>query len=177
MSILSLDVSAASTGWCWTGDGKTFISGVIETKPKFNRSERLLMFSQQLTGVLEKYKPDHIVQEDTFAGKNVKTLKILSEFAGVSKHTCQTVLGIDPIVVANTTVKSYFKTRTKETLFLFMCDIFELKDLTFKKDTDIVDAHAQLLYFADIVLEEYKYRFDKEYGYLYWEDYIEEKDS
>jgi Holliday junction resolvasome RuvABC endonuclease subunit len=173
MSILSLDVSAASTGWCWTEDGKTFVKGIIQTKPKFNRAERLVSFSEQLTKVLEEYHPDYIVQEDTFAGKNVKTLKILSEFAGISKFTCQKVLGINPVVVANTTVKSYFKTKTKETLFLFMCDIFELKDLTFKKDNDIVDAHAQLMYFADIVLEQHKYRFDKEYGYLYWEDYIE----
>jgi Holliday junction resolvasome RuvABC endonuclease subunit len=172
MSILSLDVSASCTGWCWTGNGKDFIKGVIKTNDTKNRSERLLDFSKQLTEVLQEYKPKHIVQEDTFAGKNISTLKILSEFAGVSKYTCQTVLGIDPVIVANTTVKSYFKTKTKKTLFEFMCEILELEGLTFKKDNDIIDAHAQLLYFADEVLKKYKYRFDKEYGYLYWEDYV-----
>ncbi len=171
MNILSLDISAASTGWCYTSNGKKFIKGIIETKPKFNRSERLLTLSIELTKILKKYKPKHIIQEDTFSGINVKTMKILCEFAGVAKFTCQKVLGLDPVVIINTKVKSYFKVRTKETLFLFMCEIFELKDLTFKKDNDTIDAQAQLLYYADEVLGKYKYRFDKEYGYLYLEDY------
>lgn len=173
MSILSLDVSAASTGWCWTNDGKTFIKGVIKTNSKLNRAERLVEFGAQLCEILLKYKPTAVVQEDTFSGINVKTMKILCEFAGVSKYTCQNILGLDPIVVPTTKVKSYFKVSTKQELFTFMCDIFEYKNLTFSKDNDIIDAQAQLLYFSDIVLSEYKYRFDKEYGYLYWEDSIE----
>ncbi len=171
MGILSLDVSAASTGWCYTNDGDKFIKGVIETKPKFNRSERLLTLNIELTKVLKKYRPKHIVQEDSFSGINVKTMKILCEFAGVAKYTCQKVLKVDPVVITNTKVKSYFKSRTKEVLFSFMCEIFELKDLTFKKDNDMIDAQAQLLYYADEVLGKYKYRFDKDYGYLYLEDY------
>lgn len=169
--ILSLDVSAASTGWCFTQNGADFTKGIINTSAKLSRSERLVEFGKALNKLLKQLKPDHIVQEDAFSGINVKTMKVLCEFAGVSKFVCQTVARVDPHIVANTTVKSYFKARTKETLFNFMCEIYELKDLTFKKDNDIMDAHAQLLYFADVVLNKYKYRFDKEYGYLYLEDY------
>jgi len=165
--ILSLDVSAACTGWCVTCEGINFITGTIETKPKNNRGERLVIFAKALTKVLCEYRPIHIVIEDTFAGKNTKTLKILSEFAGAAKYICQEVCGIDVAVVANTKVKAYFKARTKSTLFDFGCILFEEKDLTFKKDNDRMDSKLQLLYYLDIELDLYKYRFDKDYGFIY----------
>jgi Holliday junction resolvasome RuvABC endonuclease subunit len=168
-SIFSIDVSAASTGWCFTKDGKTFSVGTIKTLSKHSRSLRLLYFSNQLEELLLFYKPSHIVQEDTFSGKNIGTLKILSEFAGVSKYTCMKTLSIEPYILANTIVKSYFKANTKETLFYFLCEILNLENLSFKKDNDIIDAHAQLLCFADDVLNKYKYRYIKDYGYLYTE--------
>ena len=83
--ILSLDVSAAKTGWAVTNNGKDFIAGIIETKPKFTQAERLVLFNLELVKVLKTYQPTEIVIEDTFGGKNVKTLKILSEFAGLAK--------------------------------------------------------------------------------------------
>lgn len=165
--ILSLDVSAACTGWCVTNDGIDFITGTIETKPKFSPAERLVIFYTSLTEVLETYQPTHIVIEDTFGGKNTKTLKILSEFAGVAKFTCKHTLGIDAFVIANTTVKAYFKSRTKEVLFGFGCVLFEEKDLTFKKDNDKMDSKLQLLYYLDVELGLYSYRFDKDYGFIY----------
>jgi len=171
MSSLSLDVSAASTGWCYTTDGITFVMGTIETKPKFSRSERLVSFHEQLVLILQECKPSSIVIEDTFGGKNVKTLKILSEFSGVAKFTCKFFAGIDPFVVANTTVKAYYKVRTKEVLFYFICDIFDRKELTFKEDNDIMDALAQLLYYTDIELGLYSFKEEKEYGFLYRSTY------
>lgn len=171
MSILSLDVSASSTGWCFTSDGKSFEVGTIVTLPKYSRGERLNIFANELKELLQELTPSYIVMEDTFAGKNTKTLKILSEFAGVTKYICSHTLNVEPVVIANTKVKSYFKTRTKELLFGFACELFEENNLTFKKDNDIMDAKMQLLFFADEVLNRYKYRFDKDYGYIYMEDY------
>lgn len=167
MTILSLDVSAAKTGWAYTADGYTFTVGTIETKPKYNRSERLVTFNSELTKLLETCLPTHVVIEDTFSGKNVKTLKILSEFAGVAKFTCAKVLGFDPTIVANTTVKKFYKTKTKKLLFYFMCDIFNKKELTFSKDNDIMDALAQLMYYTDEVLSLYNFKEYKEYGFLF----------
>jgi len=171
--IFSLDVSAASTGWCYTLDGVTFKSGLIQTSPKLSRSARLKDFADKLSLVLLEFKPSHIVQEDTFSGINTKTLKILSEFAGVSKFICMEVLKIDPYIISNSTVKSYFTSVNKEDLFNFTCTLFELNNLIFKKDNDIIDAKAQLLCYADVVLHKYKYRFDKTFGYIYMEDYSE----
>lgn len=171
--IFSLDVSAASTGWCYTLDGVTFKGGLIQTSPKLTRSARLEDFANKLRRVLLELTPKYIVQEDTFSGINAKTLKILSEFAGVSKFICMEVMQIDPFIISNATVKSYFTSATKEDLFNFTCTLFDLNDLTFKKDNDIIDAKAQLLCYADSVLHKYKYRFDKTFGYIYMEDYSE----
>jgi Holliday junction resolvasome RuvABC endonuclease subunit len=167
MSVLSLDVSASNTGWCFTSDGKNFSVGNIRTKPSLSRGERLSTFSLQLIEVLLEYTPDEIVLEDTFAGKNVKTLKILSEFAGVAKYTCYSVLRLEPYIVSNHTVKSFFKVRNKKDLFNFLVDILDKKDLSFTEKNDIIDATAQLMCYTQDVLHLYCFREEKDYGFVY----------
>lgn len=166
--ILSLDVSAASTGWCVMSD-KNRSYGLITTKPKFNRSQRLNIFRKALTKILKDYNPTHIVIEDTYSGLNKKTLKILSEFAGVAKEACQAVCNIDPYVISTNTVKAYFKVKGKEDLFYFMLDVldFEDKGLTFEKDNDIIDSIAQAMCYLDKVLGKRRFRTEKNYGFLY----------
>ena len=165
--ILSLDISTTSTGWCITSDGKHYKEGVIRIKSPKNFSEKLSIFADELRNILRFFKPTNIVQESAFGGPNIKTLKALSEFSGVSKLVCWEVVGVEPCMVANTTVKSYFKVKTKKELFSFACSIFENDMLTFKDDNDIIDARMQLMYYADVVLDLYKYRIEKEYGYIY----------
>ena len=57
--VLSLDVSAASTGWAVMspafGD-----YGTIKTSAKFNRSERLLLFRNELIKLIIIHKPTAI---------------------------------------------------------------------------------------------------------------------
>ena len=165
MKLLSLDISTASTGWCFF-DGGCFNIGTIPINNKLDNTKMLCIFANALKELLEKYQPDYIVQEDIFSGKNVKTMKILCEFSGVSKYICYTVAGVNPIIVSNKTVKSYFKAIDKKTLFCFVCKIFD-KELVFKNDNDKVDALAQLIYFMDIVLNKRISRIEKSYGYIY----------
>ena len=167
ISILSLDVSASRTGWCFTKDYINFETGVIITTAKDVRSKRLCIFFEELLIILKKYNPEYVIIEDTFSGKNIKTLKILSEFAGVAKFACYYSLKLEPFMIANTKVKSYFKTRTKKALFKFACELFEEKDLTFGDDNDIIDAKAQIIYYIDTVLGAKQYRLEKEFGYIY----------
>jgi len=174
ISLLSLDISAASTGWSYTIDGKSFKGGLIKTSPKLERADRLCVFYNQLREVFYKTKPTHVVIEDTFSGKNVKTLKILSEFAGVAKFCCMFVLNIEPYIISNHTVKAFFKAKTKKDLFNFMVSILGKKDLIFSKENDIIDAQAQLMCYTQLVLDLYTYRLDKEYGYLYFSEAIDE---
>ena len=167
MNIFSLDVSASSTGWAFTGNGKEFEFGTIVTKAKNTRAERLVLFAEQLQNLLQTFHPDLIVIEDTFSGINVKTMKMLCEFAGVAKYVCKHIIGIEPYVISNSTVKSFFSVAKKEQLFYFVAEILEIKDLTFKKHNDIIDAIAQLMCFSQDISNTFVFRMEKEYGYLY----------
>lgn len=165
MSILSLDVSASSTGWCILLD-KNIYYGVIKTKATLSREKRLLTFKEELCKVLKKYKPTHVIIEDIFVGLNAMTIKILAEFAGVTKLTLFEETGIEPLVISTNTVKAYYKAKKKVNVFDFLTDVLE-KPWKYKKDNDIVDALAQLFYYCDIKLKLKQFRFDQEYGYTY----------
>ena len=171
MNVLSLDISTASTGWCVTKDGSLFTIGTIPISTKLDNYERLAIFAFNLISLLNTYKPRYVVQEDIFSGKNVKTMKLLCEFAGVSKYLCYNVLGVVPYIISNKTVKAYFKAQDKQMLFDFICVLFE-KSFSFKKDNDMIDALAQMMCFTDKVLDIYSYRLEKGYGYIYNGGYI-----
>ena len=165
MNVLSLDVSAASTGWCVLQDmGIHF--GVIKTAAKLQNTERLLTFKTELCKILSTYKPTHIVIEDIFVGLNASTIKVLAEFAGVTKLTCIEFADIVPYIISTNTVKAYYKAKKKEMVFNFILDILE-QTWPYKQYNDVVDALAQALCYADTVLKLKEFRFTKEYGYFY----------
>lgn len=166
MIVLSLDISASSTGWCVLSD--TYLNfGIIQTVKTLDRSERLLTFKYELIKIMNLYKPTSVVLEDNFSSINVSTLKLLAEFAGVAKLTVREVLNMEAYVISNNTVKSYFKVKKKDDLFKFVSDIFEFKNFDFKKHNDIVDAIAQVVCYSDSILNFKKFREIKEYGFLY----------
>jgi Holliday junction resolvasome RuvABC endonuclease subunit len=165
--ILSLDI-ATTTGWAfYNAREKKFIRGLIKTSPKNSEAKRLSYFRSELLKLFKKYKPTHIVMEDIYAGRNIKTLKLLAKFAGVAEECSITEIDVDPYIIHTTTVKSFFKAKTKEDLFEFVSELIDWKEAKFKKDNDMVDAIAQLMCYWDKVLKEKKYRIEKEYGYLY----------
>ena len=167
--VLSLDISASSTGWSFVSDeDKRYIEvGLITTSPKLSRAERLVLYRKELKKLFKKFKPTHVVMEDVFGGLNTKVLVLLAKFGGVTEECCLSELGIEPYIIHTNTVKAYFKTKTKEDLFNFIVDVLEWKDVKFKKDNDKSDAGAQLMCYCDHVLGKIRYRFEKEYGYLY----------
>ena len=170
VKVLSLDVSASSTGWSFgSGKYRKIQYGLIKTSPKFSRPERLNYFRHELEKLLLKLKPSHIVMEDVFAGLNTKTLVLLSKFAGVAEESCYSISGIEPYIIHTNTVKAYFKAKKKEDVFEAVSDIFgwDPGKFSFKKYNDISDSLAQLLCYVDKVLDLKKFRVEKEYGYLY----------
>lgn len=164
----SLDVATLTTGWCYTEDGCEFTYGTIKIKSKYEKTERLLIFHEELSTLLNEIKPTNIVLEDTFAKMNIKTLKALSEFAGVAKFTCKKVANIDPYVISNKTVKAFFNAKDKEILFAFILEILEEKGLTFEKDNDIIDSIAQLMCYTQDILNLYTFRAERTYGYEFF---------
>lgn len=141
--IISLDISAKSTGWAYCVKDKLKNYGTIETNPKLHRAKRLSVFKVELSKVFKKYNPTHVVIENGFLGRNVTTLKVLCEFAGVAKETCISVLDTEPFIMNNLTVKGHFNVRNKKDLYTTIVRLFRLKDFKFETHNDITDAYAQ----------------------------------
>lgn len=141
--ILSLDVSAASTGWTFSVKDNLKDYGIIKTKPKKGRSERLLSFKNELSVVLRRYKPSHIIIENGYYGRNVKTLKVLCEFAGVAKLCAMEIMSIEPFIMNVNTPKAHFGCKNKEDVFEAMVSLYGLEDFEFKTHNDITDAVCQ----------------------------------
>lgn len=168
ITILSLDVATKSTGWSLLIDGKLKHCGVITTDPKTDWAVRLSEFRGRIgTLLLDKF-PTHVVIENSFARKNIKVLKMLSQFSGVAMECCVTVLKLSPYVMSNTTPKSYFKVKNKEQLYHVIVDFFGLpNDWVFKKHNDMTDSIAQGICYYDTVLLKNKIRIEKPYGYVF----------
>lgn len=168
LRVLSLDISASSTGWAFSdGSNNPIAYDVIKTSSKNSRAERLEIYRKELSTLIDKLRPTHIVMEDVYSGPNVKTLVLLSKFAGVTEECCLSCFGIEPHLIHNGTVKAYFKVKNKEGLFNIVTDILDWIDTTFKKSNDMTDAIGQLMCYYDSISTETKFRYEKDYGYLY----------
>lgn len=169
MRILSLDISASSTGWAFTSGNGNFEYGTIKTTNKQSRAERLRYFREEFVRLVERLRPTDVVMEDLFSGINPKTLILLAKFVGVAEESCLSVANVEPKIISTNTVKAYFKVKKKKDMFDFIKMLFEMegKEYTFTKYNDVTDALGQLLCFCDHVLKYKKFRFEREYGYLY----------
>lgn len=169
--VLSIDVSASSTGWAFAfGQARGKLEfGTIKTTPKFDEAERLAYFREALSKILYEFRPSHVVMEDVYSGLNVKTLKLLAKFNGVAEECCKTIADVSPYIISTNTVKSFYKIKKKEDVFNAMVELFdwEGEDISFKKYNDVMDAIAQLLCYYDRVLKIRSFRFEKPYGFLY----------
>jgi Holliday junction resolvasome RuvABC endonuclease subunit len=169
--VLSLDISASSTGWAFSfgqARGK-FEYGLIKTSPKFPTAARLAFFRVELNKVLVQLRPTHVVIEDSFTGMNPKVAKLLAKFSGVAEELCMSIMGDPPHVMATTTVKSFFKVKNKKEMFNVISELLEWEEdkVDYKKHNDLSDAIAQLICYIDNVLGVRKFRFDRDYGYIY----------
>ena len=152
--ILSLDISTTRTGWSFSVKDRVGGFGTIKISKKINKIEKLVYFRKELIRVLRRYKPSYVVVENGFFGKNVSTLKALSEYAGVAKECCASITGVTPYVMNNQTTKSHFGVRTKEDLFDVIIRVYGwgYKGLEYKSHNDITDAVAQSVCYFETIL-------------------------
>ena len=84
MRVLSLDQSTRCSGWCCFENGQYVISGVIDmSKSKLETDKRSFEMAQALWKIIKKYKPEHLVIEDTQQQNNVKTVITLARLQGM----------------------------------------------------------------------------------------------
>lgn len=150
-TILALDVSSSSTGYSvikggrWRKESEN-LYGVIKTKSKDTLGERLSQFRQEIVDILKLVKPTHVIIEDVFCGRNVKTLKLLARFNGVAVESVRTICKVEPVIVMPSTVRAFLKCgRKKEECFAYIVNRYSL-DWKFSKMNDVADSIALGLY-------------------------------
>jgi Holliday junction resolvasome RuvABC endonuclease subunit len=148
--ILALDVSSSSTGYAvlrsgrWNKSTKSF--GTIATSSKLTMPKRLVDFRNQLNALIKDVKPDIIIIEDVFSGRNVSTMKLLARFNGVAVELSRRLLKKDPIIALTAEVRAFLGCgRKKEEAFEYICNRYNL-DWEFKKMNDVADALCLALY-------------------------------
>lgn len=84
MKILSFDQSTRVSGYCYFKDGQYVCSGVVDmSKSKLDTQERSFEMAKALWEIINKYKPDCLVIEDTQQQNNVKTVITLARLQGM----------------------------------------------------------------------------------------------
>lgn len=148
--ILGLDISSKSTGYAvlkngrWTKAKNSF--GTIKIPEGLGLGERLTVFKEALVEVLERVKPSSIIIEETFAGRNMSTLKLLSRFSGVAIESCFSFLKVEPQVILASSVRSFLGCgKSKKEAFDYINKKYSLK-WSFEKYNDITDALCLALY-------------------------------
>ena len=131
MKILGLDVSSISTGYCIINNERLSKSkcGLIQPNPRKSYGERLYTFETQLREIILKYKPDEVILEDIFKGRNIKTFKSLAMFRAIAIKTVYEELGIDPISLMASEVRALIGIKnTKEDAYDFIIKKYKLTD-------------------------------------------------
>lgn len=153
MLILGLDL-AQSTGWALLDENANLIdSGLISLKIEHDDlnsiSKNLKSLTKQIGEVIKKYKPDHVVIEFVFSGKNPKVTAGLNMMRGAVLHAMPSKINTvsDHLSTMRKQVmgKMNAKNRKKQ-VFLYMVEKFGLQHFKFTKDNDKTDAMLLCLY-------------------------------
>ena len=84
MKVLSFDQSTRCSGYAYFEDGKYVESGVVDmSKSKLETDKRSFEMAKELWKIIKKYKPDHLILEDTQQQNNIKTVIILARLQGI----------------------------------------------------------------------------------------------
>jgi len=151
MKILALDISTKSTGWFITKGS----CGLIEPDPELPFSEKLSVFRKNVVYLIERYNPDVVVIEDTYLRFNPRTLKQLSQFAGVAMEVCGSrKIQVDTITATqarkhccgnqegNFKKEQVFNYFVEKENFNTVCRRLFNRECNFSKDNDLTDAAA-----------------------------------
>lgn len=141
--VLGFDISSRRTGVAVVNNGRLLKSSceVIEPKVKWQYGEKLSYFKIEMKRIIQKHKPDYVIIEDIFKGRNLATFKTLAMFRGVAVQTIFEEMGTDPASIMPTDARSTIGVATgKEEAFAAITEKFKLQDFNFEDHNDIVDA-------------------------------------
>lgn len=82
--VLSFDQSTRASGWAYFCDNQYVESGVVDmSKSELDTDKRSFEMAKSLWKIIKKYKPDHLILEDTQQQNNVKTVITLARLQGM----------------------------------------------------------------------------------------------
>lgn len=143
MKTLGLDVSSISTGYCIFNNGRLIKStcGLIQPNPKKIYGERLYTFETELKAVIKEHKPDEVIIENIFKGRNILTFKSLAMFRAIAIKTIFEDLGLDVIELMASEARSVVGIKNdKEVAYNFIVKKYKLVDYEFSSHNDITDS-------------------------------------
>lgn len=88
MRILAFDQASAITGWALFIDGRLDRHGKIRVTSIKDASERHKQMDIRTVDLLKEVQPDFVVIEDMYLGKNVASLKTVSQSRGLIMGYC-----------------------------------------------------------------------------------------
>ena len=84
MRVISFDQSTRVSGWSLFEDGEYVCSGIVDmSKSSLETDRRSFEMARRLWKILNEYKPDYLVLEDTQQQNNVKTVITLARLQGM----------------------------------------------------------------------------------------------
>ena len=142
MKVLGLDI-ATCTGYSVVEGKKVTNKGIILLNSKLPYKPRFKQFRKELVKLLREHKPDAVVLEGVYSGRNVSTSAYLNNLRGIaieviplySEFLSAQVKKVRSEVMGN-------GNSTKEDVFQWVCKKYKIKDLQIKrdKDKDITDS-------------------------------------
>ena len=116
--------------------------GIIKPNAKMSLAFKLSFVRSALIKIIQEHRPDVIVFEETYAGKNALTNARLNNAKGVFIVTVYEVTGKEPVYVTASIARSClgFK-NNKEEPFAYFSKLFGLEE-SFLKGNDITDAYV-----------------------------------
>lgn len=104
LKILGIDVATKITGWGLVDEHGAWWHGVIDYSEMKDVPARLMLLGDNIKELIRLYKPDIVAVEDQFFGRNIDTLKKLSQARGVVEFV-SLKCNCDVMIVSNKTAK------------------------------------------------------------------------
>ena len=107
MRILGIDPGTATVGWGIIdidgGETTAVAFGHISTSKNLQPAKRLSEISQDITGIIRKYRPEEAAVEELFFSNNQKTVIAVSQARGcillTLENLCVSIFGYTPLEV------------------------------------------------------------------------------
>lgn len=154
MRYLALDLAYRKVGWAVMEPRRKFkhiplklIDKGIVTVPKDPPMyDNLVYLYDSIRALIKKYKPDIIVLEDTFLGRNADTAAKLNVSKGMALACIYSSASREPTCATAQAVRSCLGLKSKEEVFNHYCSLYNIEN-NFKKYNDITDAIALCYYY------------------------------